>query len=360
MQRTRRILHVDLDPFFVSVERSLDPALRGRPVIVGGGDAAGGRVAAASAEARAAGVAPGQSLSEARRLCPEAVIRPGDLERYGRFSEDVTTILLGASRRVERPSADEAYVDLTAEAGPAGTPAATVDAVKDELHRRLGLDASFGIASSRLAARVASSFAKPRGFLVVLPGYEASFLAGKPLSFLDDLPTHLESALTRAGLATLGAIEQADPEALAGLVGPAAARQLQDVVRGEGDPPVEVAAPPAWIQEQATIRDRRRSDRPALEAILDGLVSRACRRLRPFDLGAQAVAVEVLRREGTTRLAETVPEAAVDEERLSAITRGLAAAALEPAAGVRGLSLKLTRLAPPDRQRPLFPEASRG
>src|SRR6185436_18807829 len=98
----RRILHVDLDPFFVSVERSLDASLRARPLIVGAGpDAASGLVAAASAEARARGVVPGQSLGTARRLCPDAVFRPGDLEAYARVSEDVTSVLLRASRRVE-------------------------------------------------------------------------------------------------------------------------------------------------------------------------------------------------------------------------------------------------------------------
>ena len=124
-ERRRHILHVDLDPFFVNVERSLDASLRGRAVIVGGGDASG-LVAVASAEARQAGVVPGQAMAVARRLCPAAVVREGDFETYGRFSEEVSAILLAASRRVERPSADEAYVDLT----PEHTGAATWKSVK--------------------------------------------------------------------------------------------------------------------------------------------------------------------------------------------------------------------------------------
>ena len=121
-ERRRHILHVDLDPFFVNVERSLDASLRGRAVIVGGGDASG-LVAVASAEARQAGVVPGQAMAVARRLCPAAVVREGDFETYGRFSEEVSAILLAASRRVERPSADEAYVDLTPEHPGAAAPA---------------------------------------------------------------------------------------------------------------------------------------------------------------------------------------------------------------------------------------------
>ena len=107
-ERARRILHVDLDPFLVSVERSLDPSLRGRPVIVGGLPDGSGMVAAVSAEARERGVKAGQTVAAARRACPEGVFRAGDFEVYARFTEDVTAILQSASRRVERPSADEA------------------------------------------------------------------------------------------------------------------------------------------------------------------------------------------------------------------------------------------------------------
>ncbi len=360
-ERARRILHVDLDPFFVSVERSLDPSLRGRPVVVGGGASPAGLVAAASSEARACGVRAGLSLREAERLCPEAVVRQGDLEAYGRVSDEVTAILLSASRRVERPSADEAYVDLTPDHPGAPNPVPAVEVVKDELQRRLGLDASLGLASSRLAARVASSFARPRGFVVVLPGYESSFLAGKPVSALEDLPPHLESALERAGFSTLGELAAADPAALEAAVGPIAAPRLQAAARGEDEEPVELAAPPAWIQEQATVRDRH-SDRAALEAMLDGLVSKACRRLRPFGIGAQALTVEVLRREGAARQSDAFAAPVADEDRLAAVARQLASGLVEPASGVRGLSVRLSRLDAPGHQRLLFPEAgaSRG
>ena len=360
-ERARRILHVDLDPFFVSVERSLDPSLRGGPVVVGGGAGPTGLVAAASSEARARGVHAGQSLQEAQRLCPDAVVRQGDLEAYGRVSDEITAILLSASRRVERPSADEAYVDLTSDHPGAPNPVPAAEVVKDEIQRRLGLDASLGLASSRLAARVASSFARPRGFVVVLPGYESLFLARKPVSFLEDLPPHLESALERAGFATLGELATADPVVLEAAVGPVAAPRLQAAARGEDEQPVELAAPPAWIQEQAPVRDPR-SDHAALEAMLDGLVAKACRRLRPFGLGAQSLTVEVLRREGAARQSDAFAAPVVSEDRLAEAARQLASSLVEPASGVRGLTVRLSRLDSPGHQRVLFPEAggSRG
>jgi DNA polymerase-4 len=352
-KHVRRILHVDLDPFLVSVERSLDPSLRGRPVIVGGLPDGSGVVAAASAEARESGVRVGQSIAAARRTCPEGVFRAGEFEAYARFTEDVTSILQAASRRVERPSADEAYVDLTPE-GPGGPPpVAAAEAIKDEIQRRLGLDASLGLASSRLAARVASSWARPRGLLVVLPGYEASFLARQPIRFLPDLPPHLEAALDKAGLPTLGDVGAAEAAALEELVGTPAAQRLQQAARGEGEEPVALTAPPSAIQEEAVLRDRR-TDRAGLEAILDGLAARACRRLRPFGLAAGAVTVEVRRPDAAARRTETLEPGVQDEDTGRAVVRGLSGPILEPAAGVRAVVVRLARLHRPRPQSSLF------
>jgi DNA polymerase-4 len=359
--RSRSILHVDLDPFLVSVERSLDPSLRDRPVIVGAGPDGSGVVAAASTEARAAGVKVGQRIAVARRLCPGGVFRPGDLEAYARYSEDVTSILLAASRRVERPSADEAYVDLTREDDGAQAPVAAAEAIKDELQRRLGLDASLGLASSRLAARVASTWARPRGLLVVLPGYEASFLARQKVSFLPDLPAHLEAALEKAGLETFGQVAEADSAFLADAVGEVAAARLQDAARGAGEEPIEVTAPPAWIQQEAVIRGAK-NDRESLSEIVEGLASRAARRLRPFRLAAGALAVEIRRPDGTLRRGDSFQPPVASEETLRTVALSLAAPLLEePASSVRAIQVRLSRLGPVDAQAPLplFPERRR-
>jgi DNA polymerase-4 len=351
--RARRILHVDLDPFFVSVERSLDPALRGRPVVVGGHEDGSGIVAAASDEARALGVRAGQTIAAARRLCPEGVFRPGDLETYARVSEEITSLLLSVSRRVERPSADEAYVDLTRESPSSPGPVAVAESLKDELQRRLGLDASLGLACSRLAARVASSWARPRGLLVVLPGYEASFLARQPVCFLPDLPTHLEKALEQAGLTTLGHVAACEPATLAEIVGTPTATRLQQEARGECEEPIAVTAPPVRIQEESAIRDRR-TDRQGLRQIVEGLAARACRRLRPFGLAAGTVTVELRRGETTIRREENLEPGVADEDTARAVASGLVEPLLDPASGVRSLLVRLTRLGRPGSQASLF------
>lgn len=352
----RSILHVDLDPFFVSVERSLDPALRGQAVVVGGGDAGGllGIVAAASDEARRAGVRVGQPLATARRACPDAAFRPGDLETYARVSQDVSTLLIEASRRVERPSADEAFVDLTPEHGHAASAVAIAERLKDDLQRKLGLDAALGLAGSRLAAQVASGWARPRGLVVVLPGYESSFLAGQALARLPELPAHLEAALQRAGFETLGQVAQADSAALAHAVGAAAAERLRAAARGLEEQPIAVAAPPSWIHEETLVRSRT-IDREGLQDLLEALVARALRRLRPFGLHARTLTVEVRRAEGALRRSQDVPSGVADEATAREVVHHLAQALLEPAGGVRALQVRLSRLARPLAQAALFP-----
>lgn len=349
----RSILHLDLHPFFVSVERSLDPSLKGQAVIVGG-EGSLGTVAAASREAQDRGVRAGQSLIQARRLCPEAVFRPGDLENYARVSEEVTSVLLSASRRVERPSADEAYVDLTPDSPSAANPVPAAESLKEQIQRRLGLDASLGLASSRIAARVASRGARPRGLLIVLPGYEESFLSRQPVSVLPDLPPHQEKALLKAGIETLGDLARADEATIASAVGTAGARALRHAALGLEEAPIAVAAPPSWIQEETTIRDHR-SDRLALESAIKELAHRAYRRLRAFGLAAGLLSVEVRRVERTLRQSEAFEPEPLREEGAPDAAVRLAASLLDPPSAVLGIGLRLGRLAAPGRQAPLFP-----
>ncbi len=353
--RTRRsIVHVDLAPFFVAVERSLDPALRGKPVVVG---AASGRVAAVSEEARAVGVVPGLPLAAALERCPQAVVRPGDLEAYARVSEEVTSLLLGHSRRVERPSADEAYVDLTPEGPHSPNPVAAAETLKDELQRRLGLDAAVGVASSRIAARVASRMARPRGLLVLLPGYEASFLARQPISVLATLSPSAEAVLLAQGVENLGALLELGPARLQALIGPLASRVL-DEASGSAEAPVAVAAPPQAVLEDVQLRVRPEAVED-LGRVLDALAARAARRLRPFSLRAASLAVEVRRGDGVERRSVALAQPLGDERSIGEVARQAAAALLEPVAGVRGLALKLGRFAATPLQGSLFPPPTR-
>ncbi|MBN2370997.1 MAG: hypothetical protein JXO72_10970 [Vicinamibacteria bacterium] len=342
---TRRILHIDLDPFFVSVERSLDPGLRDRPVVVGG-DGRSGIVAAASSEAQAAGVRPGQSIGNARRLCPQASFLAGDFETYARVSVDVTQILLSASRRVERPSADEAFVELPVQKSAPRHPFRVVDHIQDQIHRRLGLDASFGLASTRLGSRIASRFAKPRGLLVLLPEHEQAFVARQSIEALGETITTANLGLLKsAGLIAIHDLQAVEPERLVRLIGPVKATQIKAAVALSQDPPIPVTAPPTSVHEEATIRDVHTS-RADLESILDNLARRALRRIRPFDLHVSGLSVEVIRGESQNHRAARLRDGVADERAIIGILRALSGALFVTPRSIRHVSIRLGPLSP--------------
>jgi nucleotidyltransferase/DNA polymerase involved in DNA repair len=190
---------------------------------------------------------------------------------------------------------------------------------------------------------------------VVLPGYETSFLARQPVDVLPDLPAHLEAALRRAGLETLGQLLAADAAVLVKAVGDGAAERLRAAAAGANEEPIAVAAPPAWIQEEAVVRSAR-PDRPTLEGLLDGLAVRALRRLRPFGLQAGTVTVDVRRRDRSHRRSESVHPGIADEATACGVVRALAEPLLDPSATVTALQVRLSRLTRPCPQAPLFPE----
>ena len=240
---TARILHVDLDPFFVGVERARDASLRDRPLVIGGSGELG-RVAAASNEARSAGVCAGMPMGLARRLCPDAVFRPGDFDSYARVCDETTRILTSISARVERPSVDEGFVDLATTALPRRRAVMAAESVRDAIQRRLGLDAAFGLASSRLAARIASRWARPRGFLLLLPEHEESFVRRQSLDVLTELPDHVRAGLVGHGLTTLAHIADATEETLRSLIGRLAADRLRADLDPRRELPIATLSPP--------------------------------------------------------------------------------------------------------------------
>jgi DNA polymerase-4 len=189
---------------------------------------------------------------------------------------------------------------------------------------------------------------------VVLPGYEASFLGRQPVSFLPDLPPHLEASLREAGIETLGQLSEVDTPTLAAAVGSAVAPRLQEAARGAREEPIAVTAPPLWIQEETRLRDSR-NDREALLGLVGALAARACRRLRPFGLSAESLAVEVRRAHSSKRRSETLQPGVADEATTRRVASSLAGPLLEPVATVRAIQVRLSRLTRPDSQARLFP-----
>ena len=172
------IAHFDLDAFFVSVERKLDPSLEGKPLILGASKERG-VVSTCSYEARKFGVRSAMPMARAAALCPHAIFMKGSRGQYSKFSQWVTDIIAAKAPVFEKASIDEFYVDLTG-MDRFFDPLQWTIALRTEIMESTGLPISFGLASSKMVAKMATNAAKPNGYLQVLPGKEKEFLA--PLS----------------------------------------------------------------------------------------------------------------------------------------------------------------------------------
>jgi DNA polymerase-4 len=201
---SRRIMHIDLDAFFVSVEQVANPELRGRPVVVGGRPQGRGVVAAASYEARAFGLHSGMPLVTASRLCPQAIFIQGSFPKYRDASRKFMAILADFSPFIEPMGLDEAYLDATGFESIHGSAHEMAAKMKQRVKAELGLNASIGIANSKVVAKVASEEAKPDGLLEVDEGKESSFLAPLPIARLPGVGPKTERKLKRLGITTIG------------------------------------------------------------------------------------------------------------------------------------------------------------
>jgi DNA polymerase-4 len=236
-----RICCLDLDTFFVSVERVLDPSLDGKPVVVGGQPGSRGVVTAASYEVRRLGVKSGMSLIEAGKLAPDAIYLPTRGDIYGTYAERVREIAQRYSPIVVVASIDEMFLDLSGceslygRAGDENDDVAIERAVLDltrAIDDELGLPASAGLATSKVMAKVASSLAKPRGVMLVPAGVERAVLAPLPVRSFPGIGPVGESKLQAAGYATLGAIADAPIDELQKIFGAwaASARHFRSTI----------------------------------------------------------------------------------------------------------------------------------
>src|ERR1700735_3313048 len=195
------ILHVDMDAFFVSVELLARPELRGKAVVVGGQRDQRGVVTSASYEARKFGVHSAMALRTAAKLCPHAVFLDGHHELYGKYSDQIATVLSKYSPVVEMASIDEAYLDLTGTDKLHGPPLAAAHKLLTEITATTNLPCSGGLAATRLVAKIASEQAKPRGLVWVPSGTEESFLAPLAVRRIPGI-----GKVTEAGLKNIGSL----------------------------------------------------------------------------------------------------------------------------------------------------------
>ena len=247
----RRIVHIDLDAFYASVEQRDRPELRGVPVAVGGSPTSRGVVAAASYEARRYGVHSAMPTSQAIRLCPDLTVVAPQFSKYRSVSQEVMAILRGATPLVEPLSLDEAYLDVTENAWGEPLGVNVAKRLKAAIRDATGLTASAGVAPNKFLAKIASGWRKPDGLTVVAPERIEPFLQQLPVDALWGVGPVTAKRLRARGIERLVDVRTADIEALRVAVGNMADWLLR-LARGEDDRPVEPNRPSKSSSSEST------------------------------------------------------------------------------------------------------------
>jgi DNA polymerase IV len=320
------VFHLDMDAFFVSVERLRDPSLLGKPVVVGGGRNERGVVSAASYEARRFGVHSAMPLRNAARLCPQAIFLPGDRKAYSHYSREVNAVLQQFTPKLDMASIDEAYLDMSGTQRLWGPPLAAAHKLHEAIAERTKLPCSIGIGSSRLVAKVASDQAKPNGVLQILPGEEAAWLAPLPVRRLPGIGKATEEQLAKWNIRLLGELARLDDRFLntqfgkwgVDLAGKArgldSGAWFSGFIGKEGDP--------RSISHEHTFTEDS-SDGEMLDATLVRLTEKVMRRVRDQQLLAGVVQLKLRFADFTTLTrAQTLRSASdIDRDVLEVIRR---------------------------------------
>jgi DNA polymerase IV len=342
----RAILHVDMDAFYASVEQRDDPALRGRPVIVGG---TGGRgvVAAASYEVRRFGVHSAMPVREALRRCPEAVCVPPRIGHYAAVSEQIFAVFHEFTPLVQGLSLDEAFLDVTASIGALGTAEHIAHAIKRLVRERTELTASVGVAPNKLVAKIASDLGKPDGLVIVRPEEVRALLDPLPIRRLFGLGAKTAPKVEALGIRTLGDLRQASAARLRPIFGRYTER-VQQRAAGIDDRPVVPDRDEKQISAEETF-DTDVADHARLRAEIVRLADKTCARLRARRLSAGCVTVKIRRGDFTTYTRQRRFEPPTQETRVitSLATELLDAwLASQPRAALRLLGVGVSELAP--------------
>jgi DNA polymerase IV len=333
MRGEASVLHADLDAFYASVEQRDAPALRGRPVIVGGGV-----VLAASYEAKARGVRTAMGGRQARELCPDAVVVPPRMEAYSAASKDVFAIFRDTTPLVEGLSIDEAFLEVGGLRRIAGTPEQIAVALRERVRAEVGLAISVGVARTKFLAKVASAVSKPDGLIVVEPEREEQFLLPLPVERLWGVGAVTAEKLHRLGIRTVGQLAELEEATTERLFGRAAGAHLHALARLRDPRPVNTTQRRGSIGSQRALGSRPRSH-DELDLMLTQLVDKLARRLRDGDRTARTVVLRL--RFGDFAKATRSRSVRVPTDRTSVfldIARGLLTAAL-PEVEERGITL---------------------
>ena len=352
--RTRVIFHVDMDAFYVSVERRENPELVGKSVIVGA-DPKGGRgrgvVMACSYEAREQGVRSGMPISLAWKKLPGAVFLPPNYDLYGSVSESVMDVLREHADILEHLSIDEAFLDVSYKVNGFVDAADYARRVKAAVREREGLACTIGVAPNKSTAKIASDLGKPDGLLVVRPEEVAAFLAPLPVTRISGVGTKTAQILEHAGVRTIGQLAAFPGAELKKLLGKNAV-WLWGIARGIEQMPVEERPDPKSISVERTF-DRDVADWVKVLETLDSVSHNVYLRAQKQGAAFRTIGIKIRFEAFQTFLRErTLGSHVLDEKVLADVARDLVKEFESRSRKVRLLGVRVTGLVRPKASQP--------
>jgi DNA polymerase IV len=284
------IAHVDCDAFYAAIEKRDNPALRDKPVIVGGGHR--GVVATACYIARTYGVRSAMPMFEARRLCPHAEVVPPDMAKYAGAGREVRARMLDLTPLVEPLSIDEAFLDLSGTERLHGmVPAKALARFARRIEQEIGITVSIGLSQNKFLAKVASDLDKPRGFSVLGAGEAAAFLAPRPVTFIWGVGKAMGASLAREGFRTIADLQRADETTLMRRFGTEGLR-LARLCRGIDVRAVNPERETKSVSAETTLAEDLATLRP-LERLLWELTEKVSTRLKAKELAGATVTLKL-------------------------------------------------------------------
>ena len=338
----RKIIHVDMDAFYASVEQRDDPSLRGKPVAVGGSSARG-VVAAASYEARAFGVRSAMPSARAARLCPDLVFRKPRFDVYSAISRHIRGIFLDYTPHVEPLALDEAFLDVTEDLKGIGSATRIAEIIRARIARETGLTASAGVSYNKFLAKLASDQNKPAGLCVIRPGDGAAFVTTLPVRRFHGIGPRGAEKMAKLGIETGGDLREKDIGFLRSHFG-SQADYLYRAARGIDLRRVRANRPRKSVGGERTFQDDISSG-SALRETLDRIVDIVWERIEKA--GARGRTVTLKLRYTDFRLvtrARSVPHWVADKAEFSTLGHALLEDLLPLPQPIRLMGLTLSAL----------------
>ena len=306
------LAHLDLDAFFAAVEELENPALREKPLVVGGDPHGRGVVATANYVARTFGIHSAMSAAEAIRRCPHAVfVRPRHA-LYKQYSRAVWDTIAEIVPRIERTGIDEGYLDLASVARDFARARAVASAIQTSVRTTTSLTCSLGVSTSKVVCKIASDRRKPGGVTVVPPGSEARFLAPLPVRLLPGVGPRAEDRLRVASIDTIGGLAALSDAELKSLLPGSLGPLLRDRARGIDPRDLELGGETVSVSAEDTFA-RDISERAVLHAEVRRLAELVAERLRGSGLSGRTVTAKLRYGDFSIRTRSTTLPAGIDE-----------------------------------------------